>query len=87
MNNNLPEPIALEDREPQQTDLDDCGSCWWWDDVDGVWESIRGDDRGLRTIRRFNEDFDHPHRLTYWLPHWAIKEPKFTGSRIGLPND
>ena len=23
------EPIALEDREPQQTDLDDCGSCWW----------------------------------------------------------
>ena len=54
------EPIALEDREPQQTDLDDCGSCWWWDDVDGVWESIRGDDRGLRLelqVRGLNDNF------------------------------
>ena len=24
-----PEPIALEDREPQQTDLDEEDCCWW----------------------------------------------------------
>jgi hypothetical protein len=71
-----PEPIALEDREPQQTDLNEEYRCWWWDDSDGVWEIMRGDDRGLRTIRKSNEKLDHPHRWTHWMPYWAIKEPK-----------
>jgi len=71
-----PEPIALEDREPHHTDLDDCGSCWWWDEVDECYDSLCGDMGGVHRIREVNKLNDYPHHYTHWLPHWAIKYPQ-----------
>jgi hypothetical protein len=70
------EPIALEDREPQQSDLDDYGFCWWWDEFDESWELLSGDKGAITSIREYNKRDDYPHHYTYWLPHWAIKHPK-----------
>ena len=71
-----PEPIALEDREPHHTDLDDCGSCWWWDEVKECYESLCGDMGGVHRIREVNKLNDYPHHYTHWLPHWVIKMPE-----------
>jgi hypothetical protein len=71
-----PEPISLEYREPQPSDLDDCGSCWWWDEVNQCYVSLCGDMGGIHRIREVNKLNDYPHYYTHWLPHWAIKEPK-----------
>jgi hypothetical protein len=72
----IPEPIALEDREPQQTDLDEEDCCWWWDDVNECYDSLCGDMGGVRRIRKGNKLDDCPHDYTHWLPHWAIKTPE-----------
>ena len=69
------EPIALKDREPQFTDLDEDGYCWWWDRVDDVWERMEGDDMGILTINRINKKLDSFHQYTHWVPGWAIKRP------------
>ena len=71
-----PEPIALEDREPQQIDLDDENSCWWWDEMRECWELLCGDMGGIVLIRRCNNTDEYPHYYTHWLPHWAIKKPE-----------
>lgn len=70
-----PEPIALEDREPQQTDLDEENCCWWWDDVRDCYERICGDVGGIASIKRYNNTDECPYYYTHWLPHWAIKQP------------
>lgn len=61
----MTEPIALEEREPQLTDLDEEYCCWWWDNTDVVWERMRGDDRGMVSIRKINQKIDCPH---YYAP-------------------
>ena len=71
-----PEPIALEDREPQQTDLDDEECCWWWDESNECYERWCGDVGGVQQIRLYNALDDYPHKWTHWLPHWAIKQPE-----------
>lgn len=75
-----PEPVSLEDRDPQHTDLDEYGSCWWWDEVDECYESLCGDVGGVQSIRLYNERVDSPHKYTHWLPHWAVKLPGDTGN-------
>ena len=69
------EPIPLEDREPQQTDLDEEDCCWWWDDNRECYERLCGDMGGIASIRKFGEMWCYPHHYTHWLPHWAIKQP------------
>jgi hypothetical protein len=71
-----PEPIALEDREPQQTDLDKEDCCWWWCEIHECWERFDGDMGGVYSIRECNKIKDYPHHYTYWVPGWAIKTPE-----------
>ena len=71
----MTEPIALEDREPQPTDLDEEDCCWWWDDVRECYERFCGDTGGIANIHNHNKMNDYPHYYTHWLPHWVIKQP------------
>jgi hypothetical protein len=72
----FPEPIALEDREPQHTDLDDEDCCWWWCEVHECCERFDGDMGGIVSIRECNQMDAYPHQYTHWVPGWAIKTPK-----------
>lgn len=71
-----PEPIALKDRKPEPSDLDDEGCCWWWCEVHECWERFMGDIGSVQSLHAANSMNDYPHQYTHWLPHWAIKEPK-----------
>lgn len=74
----MTEPISLEDREPQLTDLDEEGCCWWWDEMRECYERICGDIGGIANIRECNKRNDYPHYYTHWLPYWVIKHPPKT---------
>jgi hypothetical protein len=69
-----PEPIALEDREPEPSDLDEENCCWWWDNTDDVWERICGDAGGIASLKAYSKR--SWRNYTHWLPHWAIKQPQ-----------
>lgn len=71
-----PEPIALDDREPQLIDLDEEECCWWWNEGNECWERFDGDIGGIHNIRIHSEMDNYPHRWTHWVPGWAIKTPK-----------
>lgn len=68
-----PEPTALEDREPQQTDLDDEDCCWWWEEGNQSYERFCGDAGGIASLKDYNKR--SLRNYTHWLPHWAIKQP------------
>ena len=70
------EPIALENREPQLSDLDEHNCCWWWDETLQCYEKFCGDMEGIANIREYNKRYDYPHNHTHWLPYWAIKQPQ-----------
>lgn len=72
----MTEPTALEDREPQPTDLDEEDCCWWWDEMRECYERHCGDMGGIASIKRYNNTYERPSYYTHWLPHWAIKQPQ-----------
>lgn len=65
-----PEPVALKDREPQPSDLDKDGCCWWGDSYNEVWEYGCAYNDIDENLKQFPETW-----TTHWLPHWAIKLP------------
>ncbi len=69
-----PEPTTLEDREPQQTDLDDEDCCWWWEEGNQSYERFCGDAGGIASLKEYNKK--GWRNYTHWLPHWAIKQPQ-----------
>ena len=70
------EPIALEDREPQPTDLDEEDCCWWWEEVNQTYERLCGDVGGVASLKEYNKMPGSWKNYTHWLPHWAIKQPE-----------
>jgi hypothetical protein len=67
------EPTALEDREPQQTDLDDEDCCWWWEEGNQSYQRFCGDAGGIVSLKDYNKK--GWRNYTHWLPHWVIKQP------------
>jgi hypothetical protein len=57
-----PDPVPFSERGPEESDLDENGDCWWWNENADAW--YYGD-----------SSYCGGFPWTHWLPHWGLPKP------------